>query len=516
MKICKSIEIVSGETRRMIEGVNGTFYDGDVTVELRNSIEGVKCYLTAEKTRVSYITLYIEQDFSPKTKILGDTWERSYGDLCWEPLPVKRILPWYFFAYDEETAGVYAYGVKVRPAAFCAWSIQEKKLALTLDVCNGTEGVELCGRKLLMAEILAKRYDASPFSAARDFCKMMCTDAIMPKIPVYGGNNWYYTYGKSSQKQILLDAEKIAHLSKDIETPPYMIIDDCWSVNSCAGPWDVLRDTFTDMKKLAQDIKEIGVKPGIWLRPLSYKNYNFPREWYLRTVVDGGEIVDITVPAARRFVLENFIRLKEWGYELIKYDFTTFDIFGGFSFEFSGFMSQSKNKWQFFDKSKTNAEILVEFYKDIREVTQGVLLMGCNTVSHLIAGLVEIQRTGDDTSGVEWERTRKMGVNTLAFRLCQHGAFYAVDADCVGITSTIPWEQNREWLNLLAGSGTPLFVSLHPDCMTETVVEDIQRAFCVNVTDTAVAEPLDWMETSTPEIWRICGKEQTFNWSKTQ
>ena len=37
-------------------------------------------------------------------------------------------------------------------------------------------------------------------------------------------------------------------------------------------------------------------------------------------------------------------------------------------------------------------------------------------------------RTGDDTSGRIWERTRRMGVNTLAFRLPQHNAFYHIDA----------------------------------------------------------------------------------------
>ena len=48
------------------------------------------------------------------------------------------------------------------------------------------------------------------------------------------------------------------------------------------------------------------------------------------------------------------------------------------------------------------------------------------------------------TSGVEWERTRNMGVNTLAFRLPQHRAFFDMDADCVGITGKIDWNKNRQ------------------------------------------------------------------------
>lgn len=87
------------------------------------------------------------------------------------------------------------------------------------------------------------------------------------------------------------------------------------------------------------------------------------------------------------------------------------------------------------------------------------MIIGCNTIGHLGAGLMHLNRTGDDTSGRIWERTRRMGVNTLAFRLPQHNTFYHIDADCVGIFGMIPWEKNRQWADVLAKSGTPLFVS---------------------------------------------------------
>ena len=93
-----------------------------------------------------------------------------------------------------------------------------------------------------------------------------------------------------------------------------------------------------------------------------------------------------------------------------------------------------------------------------REDRQDVLILGCNCIGHLGAGLMQGNRTGDDTSGVEWERTRKMGINTLAFRMLQQGTFYGADADCVGITEHIDWNKNRQWMEVLAESGTPLFV----------------------------------------------------------
>lgn len=88
-------------------------------------------------------------------------------------------------------------------------------------------------------------------------------------------------------------------------------------------------------------------------------------------------------------------------------------------------------------------------YETILENAGDIVIMGCNTLSHLCAGLVHINRTGDDTSGREWERTRRLGVNTMAFRLCQNNRFYVADADCAGITPAVPWSYNKQWVRLL-------------------------------------------------------------------
>lgn len=112
----------------------------------------------------------------------------------------------------------------------------------------------------------------------------------------------------------------------------------------------------------------------------------------------------------------------------------------------------AKDGWAFADRSRTTAEIIIDHYRSIRAGADDAVLIGCNTIGHLSAGIFDVTRTGDDTSGKEWDRVRKMGVNTLAFRMPQHGTFFAVDADCVGQTATnsIPWAKNQQWLDLLA------------------------------------------------------------------
>ena len=105
-----------------------------------------------------------------------------------------------------------------------------------------------------------------------------------------------------------------------------------------------------------------------------------------------------------------------------------------------------------------------------------------------------------------------MGVNTLAFRLPQHNSFYGVDADCVGITEKIPWEKNRQWLELLARSSTPLFVSVKPDLLSEEQREELKDAFAVASLQEDEMIPVDWMETTTPSRYLVNGKEVRFKW----
>ena len=109
-------------------------------------------------------------------------------------------------------------------------------------------------------------------------------------------------------------------------------------------------------------------------------------------------------------------RLREWGYGLIKHDYSTFDIFGRWGFQMGSALT--RDGWSFAaGTSRTTAEVIDELYRTIRTAAGDTLLIGCNTVSHLSAGRFDICRIGDDTSGTEWARTRKMGVNSLAFNL---------------------------------------------------------------------------------------------------
>ncbi len=171
--------------------------------------------------------------------------------------------------------------------------------------------------------------------------------------------------------------------------------------------------------------------------------------------------------------------------------------------------------WAFADRSRTTAEIIRGLYQDIRDAAGGdTLIIGCNTIGHLGAGLFELQRIGDDTSGQDWSRVKKMGVNSMAFRLPQNGTFFAVDGDCAGQVSSnsVPWEKNSEWLDLLAHSGAPLFVSFPHQTVSPGQERALRAALAAASRPQPIAEPLDWQTTRAPEHWLLNGKEVSFSW----
>jgi alpha-galactosidase len=484
--------------------------------------------LTAGAESIERIQLRWALRVPDELRYSGDAWERGYGDLEWRFLVPDRVMPWYFLAFDGQAT--HAYGVKVQAGALCCWMVDNAGVSLWLDVRNGGSGVELNGRPLQVCEIVTRqgREGETPFAAAQAFCRVMCPQPRLPAQPVYGSNNWYYAYGKSSHTAILADTQLLVELAPGGENRPYMVIDGGWQPRAdadiiCGGPYEPGSAQFPDMAGLAAQMRALGAHPGIWMRPLAAYPGD-PAEYLLNPVravnpSEMGDILDPTHPEVLARLSEDIRRLRAWGYELIKHDFSTWDIFGRWGFQMGTKVTNAG--WNFRDRSRTNAEIILDLYKTIRTAadaatppTNGTpLIIGCNTIGHLTAGLYELQRAGDDTSGREWERTRKMGINTLAFRGPQHNTFFAVDADCMGYTESMPWEPNRQWLDLLARSGTPLFVSADPKLTGPVQRQALQAAFARAAQPQPQAEPLNWLSNACPTRWQTAEGVVEYDWA---
>ena len=269
---------------------NGICGDVSVTAAERNG--NLTVSLRAETTPVRYLRLrwnFTDTERYPAgVRILGDAWERGYGDMAWDTIRPEKCMPWYFFASSQEARITVCFGVMVRPAAMAFWQTDSAGVTLWLDVRCGGGGVLLGGRTLAVCTVLFRSYEGiSAFQAAENFCAAMCPDPILPEEPVYGSNNWYYAYGNSSHEEIIEDTKLVAAYTEGLENRPFMVIDDGWQTYPCDGPWDAGNAKFPDMRQLAEEIHAMDVKPGIWVRYLSDgRNMFCPRNSEMRLARD--------------------------------------------------------------------------------------------------------------------------------------------------------------------------------------------------------------------------------------
>jgi alpha-galactosidase len=489
---------------------------GDVAVRTEVESNLLRIQVASPTLSLTHLQLRWRGTLSGDLKVLGDQWERSYGDLEWRGLVPDRAMPWYFAIHaDDQT---HCYGVKTAARALAFWQADAEGITLWLDLRNGGNGVHLGPRVLDAAEIVLRKGSAGeqPGAAIHAFCATMCAGRpTRPMPPIFGSNDWYYAYGKNTASQIERDADLVASVSPGGYVRPFTIIDDGWHHPAA----------FPDMPALAASIRRRGVRPGIWVRPLqaaadTKASLLLPVARYGSRSERAHDLAfDPTIPEAASLALAKIKEVVDWGYDLVKHDFSTYELFGQWGKEMGA--SPTVAGWNFNDRSRTNAEIVNDLYAAIRTTAgEQTCILGCNTIGHLAAGLFEANRTGDDVSGKSWARTQRMGVNTLAFRLPQNRRFFVTDADCVPITRAVDWSLTRDWLDVVARSGTAMIISPEPGTIGSEQRAALREAFQQAAHPASYSEVTDWLDNTSPEDWSFttAKSQQTtrrYSWLRT-
>lgn len=469
---------------------------------------------------LSWVTIRWKADLGAGTKVHGSEFERTYGDNAWHELgkdsdvpPRGGAMPWYFLASDGvRTDG---YGVMVQPNAFASWHAAADSIELVLDCRAGSRPVKLGTRTLEACRIVTRRGHAgeSAFAAGRAFCTAMCPNPRLPKEPVYGYNDWYCAYGKNTATNFLADVAYICSLVKGEKVRPYAVVDDGWQANtSTRDPvepgtrWKGVNVRWgMPMDEFARRVRALGARPGLWYRP------------FLPDIGSAKGIpMDPTDPALAERIREEMRRFVGWGMELVKIDFITHEWCGAWGMNYGDSpLVKDVPAWR--DETRTTVEVMKGLYRAMREgAGDRAVIIGCNALDHLAAGLFELQRTGDDTSGKEWKRTRRMGPNTLGMRAIHDRTFYVADGDCFGLVDAglVPVHLNLRWLDLVARSGTALFVSWKRQLATAEYAAALERALRTAARARPTGEPLDWMATARPEKWNFGGEHVEYGWDE--
>ena len=507
-----SVTIRTGTGEQRLVPGGGRWRGDGVTIDIDPAEGAARVRLSAPGAAVAHVRIRWHESTDGIRLILGDAWERGYGDLEWRGIVPDRAMPWYVAAFDG--AATHGYGVRTGPAAFCSWRVDQDGIVLTADVRSGAAPVQLGDRVLPLCDVVSRRGGAgeSPFAAVRGLCAALCGAPKMPAHPVYGSNDWYYAYGKNSAASFLADARRISELSPSGAEPAV-----CGRGRRLAARARRQGDRSGTGIVATRDSATWRRSPpasGMRARgPASGRVRFWPQRRRRRPGACRGTGRFWIRPCRRRSRRwqADVARVRTWGFELLKHDYTTYDLFGRWGFQMG--TALTKDGWTFAEgPRRTTAEVTIELYRTIRAAAGDAAIIGCNTVSHLSAGIFDICRIGDDTSGTDWARTRKMGVNTLAFRAAHHGAFYAADADCAAVTTAVPWALERQWLDLVARSGTPLFVSIAPEAVTPDRIADLRAALARAATPQPLGEPLDWQRTVSPTRWRLDGEERGYDW----
>ncbi|MBQ8732522.1 MAG: alpha-galactosidase [Oscillospiraceae bacterium] len=471
---------------------------------------------------VSYIKVRWERPLPEKCRLFSDALERAYGDLGWHTLDPFRQMMWYCLATNGEVTE--GFGVMVCPAAISFWQADQSGLTLWLDVRCGGNPVELGDRALEVCTVVsaAAAPDESPFRFAKRFCGLLSPNPLRPSYHLYGANTWLYTYGYHysdiCRESVINDSKFYSDLAGSCENRPALVLDDGWNEhcpsfgNAPGGPHYRGNERFPHMDTLAEAVRKEGCRPGIWMRLLMTFQEGLAPEMLLQR--PGSErVLDPSHPESRRIIREDVARVCGWGFEILKHDFSTYELFGKMGLQMD--WQFTAPGWSFYDKSRTTAEIVTDFYRTVKEGAGDTAVIGCNCIGHLGAGLMEYNRIGDDTSSYVWDRTRKYGINSLAFRLCQHETFFEVDADCVGHREEyVPWEYTAQWMDLLARSNTPLLLSVDPaELSSSDRKAAVRAAFERNRSRQDCLEPVDWIYTTCPEQWLSNGDPIRYRFS---
>ena len=279
---------------------------GDIEVTTEPYLSTLPIQVAAPRTGLTRVRLRWNGEVRADGRFLGDHWERSYGDLEWRGHVADRRMPWYFLAHaGGATKGV---GVRTGASSVAFWEVDVAGLTLWLDVQNGGSNVQLGERRLAAATVVAVNGQAgeNALQVARRLCRAMCDKPRMPSKPVYGSNNWYYTYGRDLTADALLrDTDLVVELSPPTSlNRPFMVLDMGWEeAGEGAGPTNRTNRGFPDMAALAAGMKQRGARPGIWVRPLLTVE-KLPDAWLLHGKQAGGgiqppfKVIDPSVPEA--------------------------------------------------------------------------------------------------------------------------------------------------------------------------------------------------------------------------
>ncbi len=347
----------------------------------------------------------------------------------------------------------------------------------------------------------------------------------LPNAPT-GWCSWYEYYQNISEGIILGNLARMDELRSYLPLE-LLQIDDGYQAQ--VGDWLRFGPGFPNgVADLAQEIKERGFTPGLWLAPFilhpSSRTARAHPDWLLRDAKDRlvqagfgwnalAVALDLTVPQALDYAGGVVGKAAgEWGYPYLKLDF----------------LYAAALKGRYRDPTRTRAQVLRAGMQALREAAgEDTFLLGCGAPLGSVLGLVDGMRIGADVSarwkpsyhgiGLPFKHEPHMpsvrnAMQNILTRAGLHERWWVNDPDCLLVRADTHLNQAevQSLATAIALTGGALLIS---DDLSKLTPERLRLAACLLPPINRRARVLDWMDAETPEKLRLDQENTSGQWT---
>ena len=362
----------------------------------------------------------------------------------------------------------------------------------------------------------------------------------LPQQPV-GYCTWYsQPYGGASDEMHL--AEQSAFAAKHLSPFGFSVIqiDDKWQEGvSTNGP----KRNFTThnpngpypsgMKAAADNIKSLGLVPGIWFMPFAGTYYDpffkDHQDWFVKREDGkpyetswGGTCLDMTHPGAREHLRSVVRRIAdEWGYQYFKMDGLSTGVGVKPQYVNTGYKDDGLGDAVLSNPDKSNIEAYRDGLRLVREtVGRKIFVLGCCAPQNMRSyggafGLVDAMRIGPDNKA-DWKSLMR-GPIYGSRHYFLHGRVWYNDPDPVYVRDKVPLNHAQLICSWVTLSGQLNLSSEWLAGLAQERVDILKRTMPAHG---LLPRPADLFEHELPSLWLLTDTRRAprrdvvgiFNW----
>ncbi len=346
-----------------------------------------------------------------------------------------------------------------------------------------------------------------------------------------GFMSWYAEkYGGALNEKAIIELAKFTKEKFGSYGYDFIQIDDLWQngskSNGPAKDFTMVNPTGPypgGMKPVAEQISEIGLKPGLWILPFAINHKDeilSDRKHLVALKPDGnpyevnwsGTALDLTRHDALGYVRKIIgLAVKNWGFSYLKLDGLHIGMATDQTYTHHDYVEDNYGDVVFKDQNQSNMQAGRAGLKAVREAAgEQTFILGCAVPQNerslaMTVGLVDAMRVGPD-NGVHWgkpsERTSVVGaLRSSAILYFLNGRVWWNDPDAIYARNSSPLNEVRCYAGWVALTGMlNNQTDWSPDYSNERI--ELLRRTMPNHQLTSV-RPVDFLENDPARIWKL-------------